>query len=96
MVTNSRATTGVDSLRPLNIPVAVQVKADTGGIPVQMKHSDLWIDIIKVADRWRIDDEWWREERVSRTYFQLLMQNGQSIIMFHDDVNGTWYWQRYG
>ena len=51
MVTNSRATTGVDSLRPLNIPVAVQVKAAAGGIPVQMKHSDLWMDITKVTDR---------------------------------------------
>ncbi len=96
MVTNSRAATGVDSLRPLNVPVAVQVKATVGGVPVQVRHSSLWIDIIKVADRWHIDDEWWREERVSRTYFQLLMQGGQSMIVFRNDVNSTWYWQRYG
>ena len=96
MVTNSRAATGVDSLRPLNITVAVQVKAATGDSPLQIKHSDLWMDIIKITDRWRIDDEWWREDRVSRTYFQLLLQNDQAIIVFHDDVNGTWYWQQYG
>ena len=93
MVTNSRATTGVDSLRPLNTPVAVQVKADTGGIPVQMNQSDLWMDIIKVADRWRIDDEWWREESLSRMYYQCLLENSEILVVFQDLLTNQWYQQ---
>ena len=96
MVKNSRTTASVDALRPLNAPLAMQVKATDWGAPMQVRRRGLWMDVGEVVDRWRIDDEWWREDRVSRTYFQLLMQDGQSMTVFRNDVDGTWYWQHYG
>ena len=85
-----------DSVRSLRCPRDISVEAVDANLPTAVTTDGVKLRVVDVRDRWRIDDEWWREERVSRTYFQLLMQNGQSIIMFHDDVNGTWYWQRYG
>ena len=96
MVENTGKKTGFSTSRPLNLPRDVYVLGSLENLPYQIGREPHNYRVEKIQDMWRIDDEWWREERVSRTYFQLLMQNGQSMIVFHDDVNGTWYWQRYG
>jgi len=49
----------------------------------------------RVEDRWRIDDEWWREEPVCRLYFRLLLQDGRCITVFRDLTGDRWYEQRY-
>jgi hypothetical protein len=47
-----------------------------------------------VRNRWRIDDEWWREE-IARRYFELELDNGSVITVFNDLVSGKWYQQKY-
>jgi hypothetical protein len=48
--------------------------------------------VVEILDRWRIDDEWWRQE-VSRMYFQVVLAGGAILDLFHDLIQGGWYLQ---
>jgi hypothetical protein len=52
-------------------------------------------DVAAVQDRWRIDDEWWRETAVSRMYYQLQLDSGRVITVYRDLIGGGWWEQRY-
>ncbi len=49
-----------------------------------------------VRSAWRIDDEWWREEPVSRLYYSVLLETGVVLTIFRDLITDKWYKQRYG
>jgi hypothetical protein len=51
--------------------------------------------VTSVQDRWRIDDEWWREVVVSRMYYQLELDNGRVITVYRNLIEGGWCEQRY-
>ena len=42
--------------------------------------------------RWKIYDEWWRGESITRMYYQLVVDGGRVVIVYKD-VGGTWYQQ---
>ena len=46
-----------------------------------------------IEDRWRIDDEWWRAEPVSRIYYVVLLASGEKLVLYQDLVSGEWYKQ---
>jgi len=48
-----------------------------------------------VLEKWRIDDEWWRERPVSRVYWRLLLENGCAVDVYRDVARGRWYKQAY-
>jgi hypothetical protein len=48
-----------------------------------------------VLETWRIDDEWWREQPVSRIYWRLLLEDGRTIDVYHDLANACWFKQAY-
>ena len=86
---------GTATSKPLNLPGAVLVEEDRSGSPVAMKlkqrHS-----IITIEDCWRIDDEWWRSEPVSRLYYAVILDSGRRIIILCKDlVDNHWYQQTY-
>jgi hypothetical protein len=58
-----------------------------------MERSEL--QITRIEDRWRVDDEWWRGRPVSRFYFQVLLEDGRHATVFHDLIDDRWYEQRY-
>ena len=51
--------------------------------------------VVSVQDRWRIDDEWWREVAVSRMYYALQLEGGRVATVYRDLVGGGWWLQRY-
>ena len=51
--------------------------------------------IASIQDRWRIDDEWWREMPVSRVYYQLQLESGRVTTVYRDLAGGGWWEQRY-
>lgn len=53
-----------------------------------------WKRVVAVRDRWRVDDEWWRAP-ISRRYFELLLEDGGLLVVYHDAVAGEWFQQRY-
>jgi hypothetical protein len=46
------------------------------------------LPVSSVEDVWRIDDEWWRETSVARTYFEVLLEGGRRLTLFFDRAAG--------
>ena len=82
-------------LRPLNQPRAVEIETDEGGVPVTIVVSKIRRAVESVLETWRIDDEWWRVQRVSRTYWRLLLEDGRTVDVYLDLVRDRWYRQAY-
>jgi len=47
-----------------------------------------------VREEWRVVDRWWTEEPVSRRYFEVVLESGENVIVFHDEERGGWFSQR--
>jgi len=93
MVADTGKALRADTLKPLNLPEPVNVEEDARGLPVALKTKRRQI-ITAIEDRWRIDDEWWRQE-IARRYFDVELNNGSVTTVFQDLITGKWYRQRY-
>jgi hypothetical protein len=85
-----------NGLRSLNMPSPIWVRADADGRPRSVRRRD-WPEprrVAKVQDRWRIDDEWWREQPLSRMYYVLRLEDETVVTVYHDMVKDRWYEQR--
>ena len=96
MLQASRRTERPAALRRLNTPRPVQVRADADGVPDAVLHNRRWLPVAEVLDRYRTDDRWWTATPVSRTYYDLLMEDGRAVTVFRDEISGGWCEQRYG
>ncbi len=56
--------------------------------------KERWREVPEILDSWRIDDEWWRKQPVSRLYYRVLLEDGTVVGLFKDLVSGEWYRQR--
>jgi hypothetical protein len=70
------------------------VETGNGGTPVSLKLRGRQVTVESVADRWRLDDEWWRGRPVSRIYYECLVDGGLRVTVFQDLVAGEWYQQK--
>jgi hypothetical protein len=96
MVENPRTAPGAHRLRPLNEPRPLSVVADERGRPVRV-NSGQWAvyrGVERIIDRWRIDDEWWREP-IARFYYAIELEDGRTMTIFQDLIKGTWWEQQY-
>ena len=65
-----------------------------------MPHADgaprlvnrLTVELIR--EEWRVVDRWWTEDPVNRRYFEVVLESGQNVVVFQDDVDGRWFSQR--
>ena len=48
-----------------------------------------------IVESWRIDDEWWRENPVSRRYQRVLLEDGRVLDVYQALASGRWYRQTY-
>lgn len=77
-------------IRPLNAPRPVRVVEASDGSPVSINGHQ----VARVVDRWRIDDEWWRESPISRMYYEVELADGRTWTGFRDLIGDGWYEQR--
>jgi len=84
------------TLRPLNAPTPLRVQLDQNGRVVALWRNGRLTPrrIAAIQDRWRIDDEWWREHAVSRMYYALLLDDGTLLTVYHDVLTDQWFEQR--
>ena len=94
MVPNSGKTLRADTYRSVNAPEPVDVEEAPSGLPLAVKTPRRQA-IKAIEDRWRIDDEWWRCEPVSRLYCAALLASGQRMVLYRDLVDNRWYRQSY-
>jgi hypothetical protein len=83
-------------LRPLNAPSPLRVDLDGDGRVVAIWRQGRLAPrkIAAVQDRWRIDDEWWREHPIARIYYALVLDDGTLLTVYHDLASDTWFEQR--
>ena len=94
MVTDTGATGGPGRVRALNRPRPLRVEADGDGLPAAVWLSGRHHAVEAVLERWRIDDEWWRERPISRLYYRLLLADGR-VVTVYQDGSGRWAGQSY-
>jgi hypothetical protein len=90
VVAHPRAATRAHRLRPLNQARPIHVEADELGEPQAVVLGRERLAVAAVQDRWRIDDDWWRERLVSRVYYLLLLEDGRVVTVYQDIVDGKW------
>lgn len=96
----SAASVGVASrraqLRPLNAPMPLHVQMDSAGRVVSIWRQGRLTPrtIVAIQDRWRIDDEWWREHPISRMYYEVVLDDGSLLTMYQDLIADEWFEQR--
>jgi hypothetical protein len=94
MVQNPRKTLCAGTLKPVNLPEPVSVDETDTGKPIAVRMPGKQV-IQAIDDCWRIDDEWWRNEPISRLYYTVRSARGQRLIIYKDLINGKWYRQTY-
>ena len=71
------------------------MREDHSTLPIMVKMASRLVGIKVVDDRWRLDDEWWRTEPLSRLYFSVILASGQKLIIFKDLSSNSWFRQTY-
>ncbi len=95
MVKASRGTGSPRTLRRLNVPRRVEVRVGSDA-PVALRQNSGWLSVIELLDHYRTDDRWWTERPVARAYYAVLVADGRTLTVFHDEIEGSWFEQRYG
>ncbi len=81
-------------LRPLSQPRVVTVHTDENGEPKHVRLPGKPARTVEaVLERWRIDDEWWRQP-ISREYRVVILDDGRNVTLYHDLLEVNWYAQR--
>jgi len=96
MLAPSRGAESARPVRRLNAPQALEVRAGDGGPPSALRHRGVWLAVEELVDCYRTDDRWWTAEPIARTYYELLLADGRTVTVFHDQVRDRWFEQRYG
>jgi hypothetical protein len=92
LVENTGTALHADASKPVNTPEPIRVEEDASGLPLAVRLKRR-LRIAAIEDRWRIDDEWWRSESISRFYYNALLADGQWLVLYKDLVSGEWYRQ---
>ncbi|MBI4301679.1 MAG: hypothetical protein HY664_03650 [Chloroflexi bacterium] len=95
MVEDTREKAGPGALRPIGLPQPIEVRVVPNGWPVAVRAGHRWL-MAQIVGRWRIDDEWWREQPVSRMYFEIVLENGHHWVIFQDLIGNIWFRQNQG
>src|SRR5688500_5981764 len=95
MVITARRATRSGPLRPLNVPHPNTVIASPSGKPRVVIRGRRRLMVASVRDHWRVDDRWWTESPVERSYYELELENGEVLTLFRDArAPQEWYEQR--
>lgn len=94
MVSHPGAPASPGTLRPLNAPEPVAVTEGPGGVPLSLSLGGRKWRVTSIQDCWEIEDEWWREVPVARSYYEVLLEDGRPVTLFRDKAGGRWFRQR--
>ncbi len=52
-----------------------------------------------VREEWRVVDRWWTDEPVNRRYFEVVLESGENVCVYHDTARANtgatcWFTQR--
>jgi hypothetical protein len=76
--------------RRIGTPKPARVEVGPDGLPVAVGRTP----VEAVREDWVVEDRWWTGERLSRRYFELVLDDGRNVVVFHDLVARAWFDQR--
>jgi hypothetical protein len=79
----------MSGMRRLGTPRPVRVGVGAGGVPEAVGHTA----VDAVAEEWVVEDRWWTGRPLARRYFELVLVDGKSAVVFRDLRGGRWYTQ---
>lgn len=94
MVANPGTAGSAGGVRFLNRPRGIAAEANAAGEPTAIAWRGRMVAVRAILDRWRVDDEWWREE-IARRYFAVELAGGRRLTVYQDLVTGEWFLQPY-
>lgn len=96
MVADTGTAPRSSDIRSLNAPRPVRVDVGEDNLPMAIGTKDRKTSapVSEVLDNWRIDDEWWRNQPVSRLYYRVVLEDGTMTGLFQDLTSGRWYQQQ--
>jgi len=95
MVGNTRGAPDSRRIRRLKSPRALEVEAGADGVPLRLRLGGAWHDVSLVRHPWRIDQNWWRGEPMSRMYYRIAPTDGPPLTVYCDLASGEWFRQEY-
>ena len=72
---------------------AIVVVCDEAGWPVTFIWRGETQTIQTLANRWIVDEGWWRG-RICRAYYKLTTDRGWLVVIYQDLLSQRWYLQR--
>ena len=66
------------------------MRVGEGGVPVAFAGAG----VDSVREDWVVEDRWWTGRPVRRRYFELVLEDGRNVVVFHDLSAGGWFTQR--
>ena len=60
------------------------------GVPTEVGR----VAVEQVREEWRVVERWWTGEPLRRRYFDVVLETGELVVVFLDEVAGRWYRQR--
>ncbi|MEX2023572.1 MAG: hypothetical protein WD993_00685, partial [Thermoleophilaceae bacterium] len=60
------------------------------GVPTAVGHGR--VDAMR--EDWVVEDRWWTGRPLRRRYFELVLDDGRNVVVFHDLTSGHWFAQR--
>ena len=64
----------------LNAPRPALVETAGGGEP-RVVNREL---VTVVREEWRVVDRWWTDDPVDRRYFEVVLESGRNVCVYHD------------
>ncbi len=81
-----------DAFSPLHSPLPVEVQEGQDHRPLAVRLRRSWQEIRGIDDRWEFD-LWWLPQPITRSYFRVVDDIGQRMVLFRDEREGCWYRQ---
>lgn len=81
---------GTRSIRGVAGPGPVRVIATPGGAPHAVIHDGRRRLVVAVRDSWRVQDRWWTDQPVDRSYFDVVLEPGRPALIYRD-ASGQWF-----
>lgn len=90
MDTTSGAAMGTRTLRGLAGAHPVGVVTAPDGTPHAVIANERRRAVMAIRDAWRVQDRWWTDEPVDRSYFEIMLEPGRPLLIFRDSTGG-WF-----
>lgn len=71
-------------------PRPARVHVGEGGRPTAVDRTP----VEAIREDWVVEDRWWSGRPLRRRYFELVLDNGRNVVVFHDLIAHRWFTQR--